>query len=71
MRKTFLCICLASLLTACGGAKSVVKVRNGAESTETTISVNGVQGGSTQVEVSPDVDIVVKLNPTGEDGTSE
>lgn len=59
MKKLLYFVALGTLLTACGGAKSVVKVRNNATETSTTISVSGVSGGSTSVTVSPDVDVNV------------
>lgn len=67
MKNFFFMAIVLALLTACGGAKSLVKVQNNSEGTQTTISVSGVNGGSTSVSVTPDVDVTVKLNPLEEE----
>lgn len=48
-------------MMGCGTSRSSVKVTNNAEGTETTISVSGVAGGSTSVQVTPDVKVDVKM----------
>lgn len=57
-------LCISSLfLFSCGSARTVARVYNKAESTTTTISVSGNQGGSTSVTVTPSTSIEVDLNP--------
>lgn len=43
--------------TSCGASKSTVRVYNRADSTTTTISVSNGDGGSTTVNVSPNLQI--------------
>lgn len=50
------CIVLAAavvVLASCGSPRTLVKVRNNADNTETTISATTGDGGTTQVTVSP------------------
>lgn len=57
-------LCVSSiLLFSCGSARTVARVYNKAESTTTTISVSGNQGGSTSVTVTPSTSLQVDLNP--------
>ncbi len=57
-------LCISSLLLfSCGSARTVARVYNKAESTTTTISVSGNQGGSTSVTVTPNTTIDVSLEP--------
>lgn len=48
--------------TSCGASRSTVRVYNRADSTTTTISVSNGDGGSTTVNVQPQLD--VKLDST-------
>lgn len=58
------CCCICSLLLfSCGSARTVARVYNRAESTTTTISVSGNQGGSTSVTVTPNTTIDVSVEP--------
>lgn len=60
-KHVILFVCCALLMMGCGTSRSSIKVSNNAEGTETTISVSGVAGGSTSVQVTPDVKVDVKL----------
>lgn len=52
--KDFLSLALVGfLLSSCGSPRTLVKVRNNADNTETTISATTGNGGSTSVTVSP------------------
>lgn len=53
MKKFLSLLLLGVLLSACGSPKTLVKVRNNADNTETTISATTGDGGTTSVTVSP------------------
>lgn len=53
MKKFVFLALLAVLFSGCGSPKTLVKVRNNADNTETTISATTGNGGSTSVTVSP------------------
>ena len=58
------CCCICSLLLfSCGSARTVARVYNRAESTTTTISVSGNQGGSTSVTVTPNTTVDLSTKP--------
>ena len=58
------CCCICSiLLFSCGSARTVARVYNRAESTTTTITVSGNQGGSTSVQVTPNVSLDLSTEP--------
>lgn len=43
--------------TSCGASRSTIRVRNNADSTQTTISVSNGDGGSTTVHVAPQISL--------------
>lgn len=43
--------------TSCGASRSTIRVRNNADSTQTTISVSNGDGGSTTVHVAPKISV--------------
>ncbi len=45
------------LFSSCGASRTSVKVRNNADGTTTTIDVTNGNGGSTEVKVSPKVQL--------------
>lgn len=53
MRKVIAFLALGFMFAACGSPKTLVKVRNNADNTETTISATTGDGGTTSVTVSP------------------
>lgn len=51
------------LFSSCGASRTSVKVRNNADGTTTTIDVTNGNGGSTEVKVSPKVQLdSIKFN---------
>ncbi len=50
------------LVASCGSPRTVVKVTNKADGSETTISATTGNGGSTSVSVSPSVKVNATLN---------
>lgn len=60
MFKVFI-VFFSLLVCSCGTSRSVVKVMNNADGTETTVSITAGDGGSTSVSVSP----VVNYNQVG------
>lgn len=50
------------LVASCGSPRTVVKVSNKADGSETTISATTGDGGSTSVTVSPSVKVNANLN---------
>ena len=58
----FLSLILAlGLVASCGSPRTVVKVSNKADGSETTISATTGNGGSTSVTVSPTVKVEASL----------
>lgn len=55
MKKFLSMLAIGVALTACGSPKTLVKVRNNADNTETTISATTGDGGHTSVTVSPKI----------------
>lgn len=53
MKKILLFALVGVVLASCGSPRTLVKVRNNADNTETTISATTGNGGSTSVTVSP------------------
>lgn len=62
MKKFLLFFLVFQVFAACGSPRTLVKVRNNADNTETTISATTGDGGTTTVSVSPK--IVVKVDST-------
>lgn len=55
MKKMLVFLAVGLFLSACGSPKTLVKVRNNADNTETTISATTGDGGTTSVTVSPKI----------------
>ena len=57
MKKLIITFLLIGFLASCGSPRTVVKVSNKADGTETTISATTGDGGTTTVQVSPKLHI--------------
>lgn len=52
------------LFSSCGSPKTIVKVRNNSDGSQTNISVKQGDGGSTSVNVSPNLSVQFKADST-------
>lgn len=60
MRRIFLPLVAVGLVVAsCGSPRTLIRVSNKADGTETTISVKQGDGGSTSVDVHPALNVAV------------
>lgn len=57
MKKFIISILFLGFVASCGSPRTVVKVSNKADGTETTISATTGDGGTTTVQVSPKIQI--------------
>lgn len=57
MRNILLPILMLGTLASCGSPRTVVKVSNKADGTETTIQATTGDGGTTSVTVSPKIEL--------------
>ena len=58
MKKLIITFLSIGFLASCGSPRTVVKVSNKADGTETTISATTGDGGTTTVQVSPKLHIL-------------
>lgn len=58
MKKLIITFLLIGFLASCGSPRTVVKVSNKADGTETTISATTGDGGTTTVSVSPKIQLL-------------
>ena len=60
MKKLIITFLSIGFLASCGSPRTVVKVSNKADGTETTISATTGDGGTTTVQVSPKIQLLTK-----------
>lgn len=57
--KIFIFSLVCFLIMSCGSPKTLIRVKNNAEGTQTDISVKQGDGGSTSVNVTPSINSVI------------